>query len=392
MSAFEAQTPDEGRLVLASPRLGARDDRIAAACGVTRIADITGLDSIGVPVYQAVRPLSRALCVHQGKGLTRAAARTGALMEALESHRAETFSAPQWTASYAALPDGERAACLADFSGDGARMPKESEPLAWVEARRMDGRGRLWVPFEVVSLDFTRRGDCRLDRSSTGLGAGYSLEWAIAKALLEVIERDADRAWRTAPLYRRSLDRIELGSIPYDWFGDMRARITASGVTCSVYLEPSPAKLPVVLAELIEPGAGCCSRRAVYGVACHVQPEAALLGALLEAIQSRLTAIAGVRDDVPFPTMADPNPSNVGFGFPLPPGILPKDWRAETQNYDASPQVQSSALAERLARAGYPDAAIIDLSPPGGEAFVVKAVVPGLGGLDRNRRVAATRT
>ena len=42
----------------------------AEACGVTRLADVTDLDRLGVPVFQAVRPWGLSLSVHQGKGLT----------------------------------------------------------------------------------------------------------------------------------------------------------------------------------------------------------------------------------------------------------------------------------------------------------------------------------
>jgi ribosomal protein S12 methylthiotransferase accessory factor YcaO len=37
--------------------------------GITRIADVTGLDTIGIPVMTVVRPLARSLSVSQGKGL-----------------------------------------------------------------------------------------------------------------------------------------------------------------------------------------------------------------------------------------------------------------------------------------------------------------------------------
>ena len=42
-----------------------------AAVGITRLADVTGLDRVGLPVVLAVRPLGRSLAVSQGKGLTR---------------------------------------------------------------------------------------------------------------------------------------------------------------------------------------------------------------------------------------------------------------------------------------------------------------------------------
>jgi ribosomal protein S12 methylthiotransferase accessory factor YcaO len=42
--------------------------------GITRVADVTGLDCIELPVFMAVRPHSRGVSVAQGKGATRDAA------------------------------------------------------------------------------------------------------------------------------------------------------------------------------------------------------------------------------------------------------------------------------------------------------------------------------
>src|SRR6266536_3026160 len=56
---------------------------LLAPAGITRLADVTGLDWVGLPVYQAIRPNSRSLSVSQGKGLTRAQAKASALMESL---------------------------------------------------------------------------------------------------------------------------------------------------------------------------------------------------------------------------------------------------------------------------------------------------------------------
>ena len=38
--------------------------------GITRLANVTGLDVLGIPVYMACRPLSRSIAVSQGKGMT----------------------------------------------------------------------------------------------------------------------------------------------------------------------------------------------------------------------------------------------------------------------------------------------------------------------------------
>src|SRR6201999_785112 len=54
--------------------------------GITRLANVTGLDRIGIPVYQAIRPNSRGLSLSQGKGVDEVSAQVSALMESLECH------------------------------------------------------------------------------------------------------------------------------------------------------------------------------------------------------------------------------------------------------------------------------------------------------------------
>ena len=64
--------------------------------GVTRLADVTGLDYVGIPVWAAVRPLAddSSISVQNGKGPTPMHARAGAMMEAIEHYCCER-PAPQ---------------------------------------------------------------------------------------------------------------------------------------------------------------------------------------------------------------------------------------------------------------------------------------------------------
>jgi YcaO-like protein with predicted kinase domain len=62
------------------------------AMGITRVADVTGLDCIGIPVAFCCRPNSRALAVSQGKGLDLAAAKASAIMDSVEGFHAERVS------------------------------------------------------------------------------------------------------------------------------------------------------------------------------------------------------------------------------------------------------------------------------------------------------------
>jgi ribosomal protein S12 methylthiotransferase accessory factor len=85
--------------------------------GITRIAVVTGLDRVGIPVAMATRPNSRSVAVSQGKGLTLADAKVSALMEAIEIWHAEHIVQPMIFAAEQDLPDHPRPI-------DVARLPR----------------------------------------------------------------------------------------------------------------------------------------------------------------------------------------------------------------------------------------------------------------------------
>src|SRR4051794_16365500 len=89
---LDAEQPVPKRLLSGTHRICAPSETLARtepllrALGITRVADITGLDTLGIPVCQAIRPNSRALSVSQGKGLSHAGARASAVMESVEMY------------------------------------------------------------------------------------------------------------------------------------------------------------------------------------------------------------------------------------------------------------------------------------------------------------------
>jgi ribosomal protein S12 methylthiotransferase accessory factor len=358
----------------------------AATAGVSRLAEVTDLDLIGIPVFQAIRPAGLSLSVHQGKGVTREAAMIGALMEAVECDRAEQPVGEPWTRAFASLPPLERAPSLADFAVESQALPSDEEPLEWLPARRLRDGARVWIPMEVVRLDFTRHGDPRLERSTVGLGARFDIERATLKGLLEVVERDAERAWFALSMSRRTRSRIDLESIGSNTFHAMRSRILGAGLWLSVYHLPAVIPVPVFLAEIIEAGAGGVLRHIAVGSACDVTAEGALIGAVLEAAQSRLTAISGARDDIFYSETPPAAGDKLGVALPQPPHIRSLSWDSLGQWAAPTAEANATAIAESLGEAGYPDAVVVDLASPGADVSVIKALVPGLGSSARARR------
>ena len=365
-----------------------RAGSVAFRCGVTRLADVTGLDHIGMPVFQAVRPWSRALSVHQGKGLTRSMAMVGALMEGVESYHAENFDGERTVASFDELAVGNRAPALSDFALSEIEAPSASFQLAWTPARRLISGTCLMVPFEFVSLDCTNEIDPWIDKSSVGLAAHFERREAILSAIYEVIERDAEWAWRREPIHLRALHRVQANSPPFGWYQALFETIRRSGLRLSLYQIPAIVSLPVFICEIMEPGAGLAARQLVYGSGAHAAPEMALLRSVVEAVQSRVTVIAGVRDDIYYPQREHAPGESIGMALPMPPGTQPRNWDDATMSFRASWDPTPIELASLLEQAGYPDTAIVNLSRENMDAVVVKAVCPGLGSFDRRRRSA----
>src|SRR5688500_1240521 len=120
-AAFKGYRDGTHRLV--SPRETVERVRpFMARMGITRIADVTGLDSIGIPVVMVVRPNSRSVAVSQGKGLDVWAAKASGLMESVEGYHAEYMTLPLKYCSYAELTRTHRVA-------DVSELPREDPSL-----------------------------------------------------------------------------------------------------------------------------------------------------------------------------------------------------------------------------------------------------------------------
>jgi ribosomal protein S12 methylthiotransferase accessory factor len=184
-----------------------------AALGITRVANITGLDVIGLPVVMACRPNSRSLSVSQGKGLTLAAAKASALMETIESYHAERVARPLLLGSADELrAAGHRVVDTAVLPAGRSGPFRPGAPALWVSGEDLATGEGVLVPHDAVHTDYTyeaRFATGMLDISSNGLASGNSIEEAISHGICEVTERDASVWWRLRPAAARDATRID---------------------------------------------------------------------------------------------------------------------------------------------------------------------------------------
>ncbi len=262
--------------------------------GVTRVADVTRLDRLDIPVFQAVRPASRNLSVSQGKAVTAAAARVSAAMEALELWHAEDLgSLQQATLSLREMRYGNPIPLEAlRWRSDALLL--EAAPLAWVAAHPLLGGPPGWLPRRMVELDFRLRQPFapRMFRlTSSGLASGNCREEALLHGLCESIERHG--VWR---LHREPALKVALDpeSLEEDYCRELVARVRGAGMKLALWDATWEAGVPVLVADLAAPDLPNVWR----GSGCHSDPCVALARAVTEAAQSRLTHIAGARDDL----------------------------------------------------------------------------------------------
>lgn len=269
---------------------------VARDAGVTRLADITGLDRLGLPVFQAMRPLSRNISVTSGKGLTRAQAQVSALMEAIETWHAERVTMPAMEATIAAM---RRELPYAPEMLPGRLAPlssgrmRDDARLSWIPATALATGASTWVPRELAHLDFRVSNEPILptfSASSNGLASGMSRDEALLHALCEVVERES--AVDGAAAWRDAARGIRADSIPMPIAGPLE-RIARAGVRWRVVNLTGAIGLPCFEVHLIEDGLPP-SR----GLGAHVDRQVALTRALTEAAQARAVRIAGGRDDL----------------------------------------------------------------------------------------------
>jgi YcaO-like protein with predicted kinase domain len=358
--------------------------RHMARLGITRLANVTGLDVIGLPVWVAIRPTSRGLSVSQGKGLDHDAARASALMESIESWHAERVERPMRWESYDALRRIAPAVDVRQVPARAGSVVRTDVPLLWVEGWDLVEGEPCWVPFESVTTNFVTpaRGNSTFLMSSNGLSSGNHLLEAIAHALCEVIERDALTLWHLLAPDASKACQLDVSTIDDPGCVATIARLAEAGVGVAAWDITSDADVPAYCAVIHEAGDRPRWRPMgmFSGYGCHLAPGVALLRALTEAVQSRLTMISGSRDDLFYRDYVHcSNPDDLAQMIQrvtTPPPA--RDFRGRAAIATASFEDDLAALLARLRRIGVERAVAVDLTRAELGIPVVKVVVPGL--------------
>jgi YcaO-like protein with predicted kinase domain len=362
----------------------ARVASLFAKTGITRVANITGLDRVGIPVVAVCRPNSRSLSVSQGKGITLAAAKASGVMEALELYHAENISLPLAWGTRRDLSCGRT---LVDTSRlmPARRSPFHDDyPILWVESRCLLQSHPVWVPFETVHTNACwpePAGSGCFACTSNGLASGNHRLEAICHAIGEVVERDAVTLWRR----NRSGPRLDLATVDDPGCDALLSQFERAGLGVLVWNVTSDVGIATFLCTVFERSLD--PALAIFtsnGSGCHPDRCVALSRALTEAAQSRLTLIAGSRDDLEHAMYCEPRASGPMMAYfqaefasraGVPFYSIP---HRDHAGFDEDVAWQ----LDRLRSAGFDRALCVDLSIPDFPVTVVRVLVPGLEGSD----------
>jgi ribosomal protein S12 methylthiotransferase accessory factor len=370
------------RLVSPSDTL-ARVEPMMPVLGITRVASVTGLDTIGIPVVMAYRPNARSLSVSSGKGPTLEAARASALMEALESFHGERVLAPLLLSTEREL---RHRIPLVDTSA----LPRvsvgrydEHRSILWIEGHDLMAGEPRWVPFEMVHTNYTLplpAGSGCFPMTSNGLSSGNHLLEAISHGLCEVIERDATTLFQGTRPELRARRRVDLATVDDPLCCAALQAFERARIAVGVWDITSDVEVAAFHVAIVdrEPH----PFRHMYtnvGVGCHPSRGVALLRALTEAAQGRLVYISGSRDDrdrAAYELARHPDRTRRAREELTEPG---------SRSFGEAPSFEGRTFEadvrfglERLAAAGIRQAIFVDLAKPELGVPVVRVIVPGL--------------
>lgn len=342
------------------------------AAGITRLGEITGLDRIGIPVAQCVRPGAKVLAVDSGKGATPAAARCSAMMEGFERHVGESAEPEVVIGAACNLNTETRLPLL-----KGASVNEHCN-MSWTEATGLVSGRNVFVPTCTVKLlpripHHTHWLSAPFVFTSNGLSAGNNREEAIAGGLYEVIERDATHIGQERIL---SLPRVDLDSITDPTVCRLVNTIRAADITPVLLDATCDTQVPTYICYLIDVESGQGMHR---GYAAHLDPAVAMSRALTETVQARAVWIAGSRDDLTHERYTQVKSLDTA-------AALTDFYRLPTISADAHPDRSGETfeddietLCMLLDRAGIPEPLVYEFQQPY-PCSVVRVLCPTLEG------------
>ena len=386
---------------------------VSSNIGITRLADITNMDILGIPNFSAVLPGTEDyIWVYSGKGPTRMDAKASALMESIER--------------YSSLPSGNRKKMIQGSYKEVSKVSKILHPSNVVEPMILEyddemimdflsgydlvNNDRILIPAPLALFRYSPKPPAINPfayHHTNGLASGNVLEEAICHSLCEVIERDAT-----------SLAELNASALPYNFLRTMTKYLSDNGLEIdpvdgtefvdddskypdvdisNIDFKPisnlvkkfNDAKIPLIIKDITSPiGVPTFNASSIewitedYGYLAeghgtHPDARIALLRAITEVSQTRAANIQGARDDLRKISYGNSNSDEK------------KTWQfMKSKNTIQFSEIKSfihddilddiNFILSRLVSNGLKQVIVVDLTNPQIMIPVVRTIVPGL--------------
>ena len=361
-----------------------RIEPLVPAAGITRVADITNLDRLGIPVFSCIRPtaMDGAITVYNGNGATIEESRISAIMEGIERYSSELHDRRLHMRTYQEMFALGRTLDPRDLIlPEGADRDRL---MPWYEGYDIVNDEPIFVPAHAIfhPLPPHYRGPFRTN--TNGLASGNTIEEAVFHALSEVIERDAwslvEACRDTGPCVTGMTDPVILDM--QEKFAKAQVDVRVRDITSDIGIPTMAAVADDVLMK--DP------MLLTIGIGTHTSARIAVMRALTEVAQSRLTQIHGAREDT---TLAELRKKmgydrakringywfrdNGSIGYSSIPSSDTDDFQKDIEN-----------IVSALEKQGLDRVIIVDLTREEIGIPVVRVIVPGLEvfAMDQERR------
>jgi len=386
---------------------------VSSNIGITRLADITNMDILGIPNFSAVLPGTEDyIWVYSGKGATRMDAKASALMESIER--------------YSSLPSGNRKKMIQGSYKEVSKVSKILHPSNVVEPMILEyddemimdflsgydlvNNDRILIPAPLALFRYSPKPPAINPfayHHTNGLASGNVLEEAICHSLCELIERDAT-----------SLAELNASALPYNFLRTMTKYLSDNGLEIdpvdgtefvdddskypdvdisNIDFKPisnlvkkfNDAKIPLIIKDITSPiGVPTFNASSIewitedYGYLAeghgtHPDARIALLRAITEVSQTRAANIQGARDDLRKISYGNSNSDEK------------KTWQfMKSKNTIQFSEIKSfihddilddiNFILSRLVSNGLKQVIVVDLTNPQIMIPVVRTIVPGL--------------
>jgi ribosomal protein S12 methylthiotransferase accessory factor len=219
--------------------------------------------------------------------------------------------------------------------------------------------------------------------SSNGLASGNHFWEAVSHAICEVVERDANALFNAAPAAWQESRRVDPATIPAGPCRELLDRLDRAGVAVMIWEATSDIGIPTFICKIADTRErGFAPVIPIQASGCHPRREIAVLAAMVEAVQGRVTRIAGAREELASGLYDAAATKEAIARFLAAAAHAPVRSFSDVAGFDSDTVAGDVAWElQRLAAASLKQVIVVDLTRPELGLPVVRVVVPGLEGI-----------